>query len=85
MNRRDFIFSAAALAAIPLLPVTPLQDKITWTEQWFDLGHQFAIAGEYKGRRKAARLPARGQFKVTIKDRIRLRQILTGWFEENVA
>jgi len=85
LNKREFIFTAAAFAAIPLLPATPLQEKITWTEAWFDFGNQFAIAGEYMGRRQAARLPYRGQFDVTDDDRARLKRVVTEWFEENVV
>ena len=81
MHRREFLVSAAALTAVVLLPPVGLQQDIIWTEQGFDFDNQFAIAGEYNGRRQAARLRKRVR-DITPEDKQRLKQLLTDWFLE---
>jgi len=83
MNRRDFVFSVAALAAVPMLLPMELQEKITWVEQGFDFDNQFAIAGEYKGIRQAIRLKKR-VIHVDAHDKQLMKQILTDWFSEQI-
>ena len=84
MNRRNFIMSVAALAAIPMLPPMALQEKIKWVEQGLDYNHQFAIIGEYNGMKQAIRLRKRVEY-VNAHDKQKMKQILTDWFYEKGA